>query len=291
MTAPAVNPAASPGGDGTLDPAGDRLPSIDVSSTQQVPFGRLVAVELRKMTDTRAGRWLLGITLGVLSLAAGIVVTISVFDENFSMTLSDWQGMLTFLTTLLLPTLAIMSVTQEWSQRTGLVTFALEPHRLRVILAKLAAVALLALITLALAAVIGVAGHALLGATGVDISWTVDGTDLAWTLYLQMVYFLMAFGLAMAILNTPGSIVAYYVVALILPNIVYGAVYFLLSWGPDVVPWIDLGYAVAAFRGELPDVPSGTPDLGVGPILSTLAIWVVLPTALGLRRILRAELK
>ncbi|MCW2835382.1 MAG: transporter permease [Nocardioides sp.] len=287
MTAPAVNPAVDP----AVNPALDRLPSIDVSSTQQVPFGRLVSVELRKMTDTRAGRWLLAITLGVLIVAAGIVVIISLFDEQFSMTLSDWQSMLTFLTTLLLPTLAIMSVTQEWSQRTGLVTFALEPHRLRVILAKLAAVTLLALITLALAAVIGVAGHALLAATGVDISWTADGKDLAWTLYLQMVYFLMAFGLAMAILNTPGSIVAYYVVALILPNIVYGAVYFLLSWGPDVVPWVDLGFAVAAFRGELPPVPSGTPDLGVGPVLSTLTIWVVLPMAIGLRRILRTELK
>lgn len=287
MTAPAVNPAVN----GAVDPALDRLPSIDVSSTQQVPFGRLVAVELRKMTDTRAGRWLLGITLGVLVVAAGIVVIISLFDEQFSMTLSDWQGMLTFLTTMLVPTLAIMSVTQEWSQRTGLVTFALEPHRIRVILSKLVAVTLLALITLVLAAVIAVAGHAALAATGLDVSWTIDGTDLAWTFYLQMVYFLMAFGLAMAILNTPGSIVVYYLVALILPNIVYGAVYFLLSWGPDVVPWIDLSYAVGAFRGEMPEVPSGTPDLGVGPIFSTLVIWVVLPMSIGLRRILRAELK
>ena len=287
MTAPVVNPAVN----GAVDPALDRLPSIDVSSTQQVPFGRLVAVELRKMTDTRAGRWLLGITLGVLVVAAGIVVIISLFDEQFSMTLSDWQGMLTFLTTMLVPTLAIMSVTQEWSQRTGLVTFALEPHRIRVILSKLVAVTLLALITLVLAAVIAVAGHAALAATGLDVSWTIDGTDLAWTFYLQMVYFLMAFGLAMAILNTPGSIVVYYLVALILPNIVYGAVYFLLSWGPDVVPWIDLSYAVGAFRGEMPEVPSGTPDLGVGPIFSTLVIWVVLPMSIGLRRILRAELK
>ncbi|HXH80207.1 hypothetical protein [Nocardioides sp.] len=287
MTAPAVNTAVN----GVVDPALDRVPSIDVSSTQQVPFGRLVSVELRKMTDTRAGRWLLGITLGVLVVAAGIVVIISLFDEQFSMTLSDWQGMLTFLTTMLVPTLAIMSVTQEWSQRTGLVTFALEPHRIRVILSKLVAVTLLALITLVLAAVIAVAGHAALAVTGVDVSWSVDGTDLAWTFYLQMVYFLMAFGLAMAILNTPGSIVVYYLVALILPNIVYGAVYFLLSWGPDVVPWIDLSYAVGAFRGEMPEVPSGTPDLGVGPILSTLVIWVVLPMGIGLRRILRAELK
>lgn len=266
-------------------------PVIDVTNTPDVPFARLVGVETRKMVDTRAGRWLLGITAGVLVLAAGIIITISVFDDAFSMTLADWQGVLTFLTTLLLPTLAIMCVTQEWSQRTGLVTFALEPHRLRVVLAKLTAVALLALLTLALAAVVAAAGHGVLAATGDDVSWTLDGTDLAWTLYLQLVYFLMAFGLAMVFLSTPGAVVVYYIVALVLPQIVYGMVYFLLSWGPDVVPWLDLGYAVAAFRGQMPDVPSGTPELGVGPILTTFALWVLLPFAIGLRRILRTELK
>ena len=271
------------------DQGGRRL---DVSGTPRVPFGRLVRVESRKLTDTRAGRWLLGITVGVLVLAAGIVVTISVFDDNFSMELSDWQGMLTFLTTLLLPTIAIMSVTQEWSQRTGLVTFALEPHRLRIVLAKLVAVVLFAVATLVIAAVVGAVGHAILELTTDGVSWSLSGKDLAWTLYLQLVYFLMAFGLAMVFLSTPGSIVVYYIVALVLPQIVYGMLYFLLSWGPDVVPWLDLGYAVAAFREQLPAPPDGAvPDLGVGPIVSTFVLWVVLPFAVGLRRIQRVELK
>lgn len=275
----------------TGDDLPDVGPRIDVSGTPRVPFLRLVRVELRKMTDTRAGRWLMGVTIGVLVLAAGIVVTISVFDDGFSMELSDWQGMLTFLTTLLLPTIAIMSVTQEWSQRTGLVTFALEPHRLRVVLAKLVAVVLFGVATLAIAAVVGAVGHALLEITD-DVSWSLSGTDLAWTLYLQLVYFLMAFGLAMVFLSTPGSIVVYYIVALVLPQIVYGMLYFLLSWGPDVVPWLDLGYAVAAFREQLPEPPNGdVPDLGVGPIVATFALWVVLPFAVGLRRIQRVELK
>ena len=265
--------------------------TLDVQSTPKVPFTRLVRVELRKMTDTRAGRWLLGVTVGVLVLVAGIIVTVAAFDEDFTMSLSDWQGVLTFLTTLLLPTIAIMSVTQEWSQRTGLVTFALEPYRLRVVLAKLVAVTMLAVATLLAAAVVGAVAHAVMGVVGDDVSWTLDGSDLGWTLYLQLVYFLMAFGLAMVFLSTPGAIVVYYVVALVLPQIVYGMLYFLLSWGPDVVPWLDMSYAVAAFRDELPEVPSGTPDLGVGPILVTFALWVLLPFAVGLRRILRAELK
>jgi ABC-2 type transport system permease protein len=265
--------------------------TLDISGTPKVPFGRLVRLELRKMTDTRAGRWLLGITVGVLVLVSGIIVTVAAFDENLTMSLSDWQGVLTFLTTLLLPTIAIMSVTQEWSQRTGLVTFALEPDRLRIVLAKLVAVLILAVATLLVAAAVGAAAHALMGAINGDVSWSLDGADLGWSLYLQLVYFLMAFGLAMVFLSTPGAIVVYYVVALVLPQIVYGMLYFLLSWGPDVVPWLDLSYAVAAFRNEMPDVPSGTPELGVGPILVSFALWVVTPFAVGLRRILRAELK
>lgn len=265
-------------------------PTIDISATAPVPFGRLVAVEMRKLTDTRAGRWLLGVTIGVLVLVAAVVVIVAVFDEGFTMSLSDWTGALTFVTTLLLPTVAIMSVTQEWGQRTGLVTFALEPNRVRVILAKLAVVLLFALATMVVAAVVAVLAHSILAAIG-DVSWSIEGSDVAWTLYLQLVYFLMAFGLAMVFLSTPGAIVVYYVVALVLPQIVYGMLYFLLSWGPDVVPWLDLSFAVAAFRGQLPEVPSGTPDLGVGPILVTFVLWVVLPFAVGVRRILRAELK
>ena len=37
---------------------------------------------------------------------------------------------------ILLPVLGVMSVTSEWSQRTAMVTFALEPSRGRVIAAK-----------------------------------------------------------------------------------------------------------------------------------------------------------
>ncbi len=50
-----------------LEPAG---PALDVAGTPRVPFARLVRTELRKMSDTRAGRWLLGITVGVLVLLA-----------------------------------------------------------------------------------------------------------------------------------------------------------------------------------------------------------------------------
>src|SRR3712207_8360666 len=44
--------------------------------------------------------------------------------------------------TVILPIIAVLSVTSEWSQRSGLATFTLVPHRGRVLLAKAMAVVL-----------------------------------------------------------------------------------------------------------------------------------------------------
>ena len=274
----------------TATTADAAVPTIDVTGTPQVPFLRLVGVEARKLTDTRAGRWLIGITLGLLVVVAGIILVVAIADENFTMSLAEWQNTLSFLTTLLLPTVAIMSLTQEWSQRTGLVTFALEPKRMRVVRAKMVAVGAFAVATLLFAALVAVVAHAILGATE-DVTWELDGSAIGWTVYLQLAYFAMAFGLAMVFLSTPVSIVVYYVVALVLPQIVYGMLYFLLSWGPDVVPWLDMSYAVSQHTGDLPAPPSGAPDLGIAPIFVSFALWVVLPFVIGLLRVRRIELK
>lgn len=269
------------------------LPSLDVTGTKRVPFLRLVRVELRKLTDTRAGRWLMGITFGILVLVTGVILLVGAFQDELTLTLTDWQGVFTFLVSLLLPIIAIMSVTQEWGQRTALTTFALEPHRLRVVLAKLTAVVGLALLALVFAGVLAVIANAALSAiTGSTADWTFDWGDLGWSVFLQLAYFLMAFGFGALFLSTPVAIVLYYVVAILLPQMVWGIIYFVVSWGPDVVPWFDLGFAVAAYREQLPPPMDATPpDLGVGPIIVSTFIWVVLPFILGVRRIGRTELK
>jgi hypothetical protein len=50
--------------------------------------------------------------------------------------------------------LAILTVTTEWTQRTGLVTYTVEPSRLRVTLAKLVAVVALGLVAVTVALVV-----------------------------------------------------------------------------------------------------------------------------------------
>ena len=63
--------------------------------------------------------------------------------------MTSYLGLSVLPMAILLPVLGIMSATQEWSQRTGLTTFTLEPRRGRVVTAKVVAAALLGLIVIA----------------------------------------------------------------------------------------------------------------------------------------------
>ena len=269
----------------TVTPAS---PGLDVSNTAKVPFGRLVSVEARKMIDTRAGFWLLLVTGLLLVATAVVALLVSVLNDlNPGFGLWATQIMVIPLS-LLLPVFAITSVTSEWGQRTALVTFALEPHRSRVLLAKFVTVTLLAVATIALALLLAAVGVLLQGAFGgADPNWEIEGAALFWTFVTQLAYFVMAFGFGLVLLNSAAAIVAYYVIALLLPLMVWGPVYGLVSWGPDVIPWVDIGFAIAPLT--TPDVPR--PDEVYAQVAVSLLTWVALPMAIGLRRALRTELK
>jgi hypothetical protein len=124
----------------TTAPTQTSSKTLDLSSTSAVPLTRLVKVELRKMVDTRSGLWLI---IAIALITAAITV-ISVFAaEGQDRVFLNFTGVLATPQAFLLPVLGILLVTQEWTQRTGMVTFTLEPHRSKVITAKvLAALAL-----------------------------------------------------------------------------------------------------------------------------------------------------
>jgi ABC-type transport system involved in multi-copper enzyme maturation permease subunit len=264
------------------------LPTLDVSDTEPVPFGRLVAVELRKMRDTRAGLWLQVLTGGLLVLAAVITLLVTTLEE-VAVGADIVVQVMTIPVSLLMPVLAITCVTSEWSQRTGLVTFALVPDRARVLLAKLVTVLLLAVSTIGLAVVTGVATlalHGLLGESAVD--WSVDWSALAWTAAVQVLYFLMAFGLGLVVLSTPAAIAIFYVVAMLLPLMVYGPLFLAFSWGQDVIPWIDLGFATTPLTD--PTGESEVTGTTYAQTAFTTLLWVVAPLVGGFARVARAEI-
>lgn len=264
------------------------LGQIDVTGTPRTPFGRLAKVELRKMFDTRAGLWLGLITAFLILLALAIPQLVVALNDSVTISANIFMTqIMTIPLSLLVPVFAITIVTSEWGQRTALVTFALEPHRMRVLLAKLVTVVGLAAGTIAIALGLALAGTAVAGLIG-DYSpnWNLGVDTVAWVFAQQLLFFVMAFAFGLLLLNTAGAVAIYYVVALLLPMMVFGPLYAIFGWAQDVVPWIDLGFALMPFStGE------GGDATDAARVVVTALIWVALPFMLGVRRLLRAELK
>lgn len=259
-----------------------------------IPLTRLVAVEWRKMFDTRAGTWLFVATGLLIALAMGITLLVLGLNDGVTITASGFSQVMTLPVSILLPVFAILTVTTEWGQRTNLVTFSLEPRRARVMTAKFAAVSLLALATIAVAIGLGALGNVLYGAiTGNEVVWNVGGKELFWTVAVQLLFFWMAFAIASLLLNTPGAVAVFYVIALILPLIVYPIALALFGWARELLPWIDFNYATAPFISGA-DITGETVSIGLkeyGRLLTSTGLWIFLPGVLGALRVLRTEIK
>src|SRR5215207_2121613 len=91
-----------------------------------IPLTRLVKVELRKMFDTRSGFWLM-MSVGIVASVATLAIIIFASDDDLSFDL--FAQAIGIPLAVILPVIAILAVTSEWSQRTGLITFTLLPHR------------------------------------------------------------------------------------------------------------------------------------------------------------------
>lgn len=242
-----------------------------------VPLRRLVRVELRKLVDTRSGRWLLGVTAALAVLA---VVAFLVWGSAGDTSFAGLVGLGTLPLTVLLPVLGIMAATAEWSQRTGLVTFALEPHRGRVVVAKLvAAVGLGLVVVLVTAAAVALAHLVGSGLREGPADWAVP-TGLALGLVLGLVLYLVqgvAFGLVF--LNTPLAIAASFVLPVAL-NIVGG-----LSEGVwRVTAWLDLPRVTELLlAGEMA-------GRDWAHLATAALVWIGLPLGVGIRRVLTKEI-
>ena len=98
-----------------------------------IPFARLFRAEFRKAADTRAARWLL--TAAVLLALAAQAVPLA-FPRDVTQDRASFLTWAALGLSRLLPIALMLTMTAEWSQRTALATFTLEPRRSRVLAAK-----------------------------------------------------------------------------------------------------------------------------------------------------------
>lgn len=242
-----------------------------------VGFGRLVAVECRKQVDTRAGRWLLVIIAVATAVVLGIMLVVDGGRHTFGAYLlgtSTPQA-------LLLPIVGILAVTAEWSQRTALTTFALEPRRARVAAAKMLSALLVGAAAFVLAVVLAAATHLLaMGARGVEPHWSVPAQVVLGMALMVLLSVAQGVGFGMLLLNTPAAIVVY----LVLPT-VWSFLATTVARLRDAAGWLDLNTTMnPLLEGHM----SGDQW---ERLATSAAVWVGLPVALGLWRIVRSEVK
>ncbi len=258
--------------------------TLDVTSTPRVPFERLVRVELRKLADTRAGRWLLISIVALTLLVLVIQMAVVLGNHLHPSFVSFLQGMNTPMG-ILLPVLGVLSITSEWSQRTAMVTFTLEPSRMRVVMAKLVSLLIVAVLAWVIGMVLGALANVLYGAfSGHTVVWGSVGKLLFLYLLNYVVSMASGFALGALFLNSPAGIVVYFVYSFVLPiPFAIGAA--LMSWFDHLRPWIDFGFA------QQPLIDGTMSGTEWAHLLTSGLIWLGLPLAIGLWRISRTEVK
>jgi ABC-2 type transport system permease protein len=247
-----------------------------------IPMSRVTRVELRKMFDTRSGFWLMAsiVIAALLSTVATIL-----FAPDADLTYYTFAKAIGFPMTVILPIIAVLSITGEWSPRSGLTTFTLVPHRNRVILAKVIASVIVGAVSMLVALLFGVVGNV--------VGTAIAGTDLIWD--VSFIHFLdivlgsllcLLTGTMLGILfrSSPVALVAYFVYALLVPTL-SGYLATSQQGYQDLQPWVDLNYA-QSFLFE------GTLDGQQWAHLAVAAtIWLILPALVALRLVRRSEVK
>jgi ABC-2 type transport system permease protein len=155
--------------------------------------------------------------------------------------------------------IAVLSITGEWSQRSGLTPFTLVPHRNRVILAKVVASVTVGVVAMLVALTIGVVGN-IIGSSvaGTDLVWDVSFVHAVDIMLGSLLCLLTGTMLGLLFRSSPVALVAYFVDALLLPTM-SGFLATSQQGYRDLQPWIDLNYA-QSFLFE------GTPAESSGPI-------------------------
>jgi ABC-type transport system involved in multi-copper enzyme maturation permease subunit len=180
-----------------------------------------------------------------------------------------------------LPVLGILAVTSEWTKRTVLTTFALEPRRWRVLLAKGVAGVFFAALT---SVIMLAAAYALVaGADTMSNESASFGVSVAaligWTIN-NVIVMLCGIALGTLMLNAASAIVVFFV-----GSLVWSVLAFAGEIGKTLAAWTDIN------QTSIPLVAGTMTGESWAPLAVSVAVWVVLPFVVGAIRVGRSELR
>jgi ABC-2 type transport system permease protein len=252
----------------------EAAPRARVRNDRRPGMARLTRVELRKMFDTRSGFWL-PICVAVVAVAVALIAVFAGADSGhtfrhvFSVTLIP--------TAILLPLIGVLLVTGEFSQRTALTTFTLVPSRARVMVAKLAASVVCSIVALAFCLVVAAGATALHPWSGGGV-WTLHAVLIPQAFAYLATAMITGVAFGAALLVSAPAIVIY----LLLPTI-WSALAGSISALDGVANWLDASQTLD------PMVRHSLSALDWAHAGTTLALWMVLPLAIGWWRVMRRD--
>jgi ABC-2 type transport system permease protein len=241
-------------------------------ATSTIPFTRLLRVEWLKAIDTRASRWLLAV---VALTTVGMMVVHVLATRSFDQTIDGYLSFTAFAVSLLLPVMAVLVMTSEWSQRTVLTTFTQEPRRHRVLFAKMGAAGILTGIACGYAAAVSVIALSVSTGLGHDVSWHLSpsvGIGLCLDVALNV-----AIGVGLGVLLQKSTIAIVAIFAL--PT----AFSLLATALHSAGQWIDSTVA-------LDWVAKGEWGAHAAKIVVAMLLWIALPITAGIVRTVRREI-
>ncbi|MEZ0578739.1 ABC transporter permease [Nocardioides sp. MH1] len=247
-----------------------------------IPFTRILSVEARKMFDTRSGFWLMA---GIVIAAVIATALTIILGDRSDLTFDSFAAAVGIPMSVLLPIIGVLAVTSEWSQRNALTTFTLVPSRSRVIAAKLTNTLIIGAVSMVIALGVGALGNLVVAGTqGFDAVWDIPGWQFAQIVLANELGMLLGFVLGLLFRSSPAAIVGYFVLDFVLPNL-SEALASVQHWWADNAAWFDFNQTrFLLFDTSL----SGQEWLQLG---LTTAIWIALPLLIGLRLVLRSEVK
>jgi hypothetical protein len=248
-------------------------PAIDFGPKQS--FVSLIRIELRKMVDTRSGRWLL---IAMVALSVAVMGWTLTHLASGPVSFVDMLNNALTPIDLLLPVVGILAMTSEWTQRTALTTFTLSPRRIPVLFAKLAAAVALAASVVTVVVGMAFAATALGGAiSGDGATYSHALRNITGSGITDMLNVVMAAGFGLVASVTAVGVLAYYVAptawALVAPGLLHGN-----------SRWLDI---FATFDNLSSFHLSGH----VAQALTAGGFWIVLPVTVGLFLANRREVK
>lgn len=270
--------------DAVAGPTGTDRPRVRTVSApiRAIPLHRIVGVELRKSFDTRAGFWLMCSIGAAALLTTGAIIA---WAPRTELTYSQFILAIGMPMTVILPIIAALSVTSEWTQRTGLATFTLVPHRGRVLLGKAAGSVLVALVATLVAFAVAALGTVVASRlAGIEPVWDVDVASLVAFGSAIELLLLTGFTLGTLIRASAGAIVAYMIYAFLLPGVLTLLAMYQ-AWFRDLRPWVDAKLTQEALMN------GGLSGDQWAHLAVTSLVWLVIPLIVGVVRVLRAEVK